>query len=305
MQENRTRRRMRRSAGAVLTAALVLGPPLVLIVSGAGGAGAAAGAGGAGAAARVGTVTTSSPLCSAGASPDEADRLSRAIGTALSSRSGTVGVSFVDLSSGVVCDVRGDRHFVSASVVKTAILATLLFQTEQRHGSLTASERRLATAMITRSDNAAASALWRHIGGASGLRCFLSAAGMTQTVPGSGGTWGLTQITAQDQIKLLRLLATDNSVLIPTARAYELGLMKRVIAGQRWGAPAGAPAGEVVAVKNGWLPLAAGGWRVNTTGVGFGRRSYLLAVLSDGNPSMAYGVRTVSRVATAVNHNAF
>ena len=296
MQENRIRRRVRRSAGAALTAALVLGSALAFIVTGASGAGAAVGAG---------EAVTSGQLCSAGSSWDEADRLSRALGASLSSRRGTVGVSFVDLSSGVACDVRGDRHFASASVVKTAILATLLYQTQHRHGSLTASERSLATAMITRSDNNAASALWRRIGGASGLRRFLSAAGMTQTVPGSGGMWGLTQITARDEIKLLRLLATDNGVLTPASRAYELGLMKKVIAGQRWGAPTGASAGEVVAVKNGWLPLPSGGWRVNTTGVGVGRRSYLMAVLSDGNPSMSYGVSTVNRVATAINHNAF
>jgi len=290
MQETPIRRRVRRTTGAVATAALVLGSALLLMVFGAAGAGAAA---------------TRGPLCSAGSSWGEADRLSRALGTALSSRGGNVGVAFVDLSSGVACDVRGDRHFASASVVKTAILATLLYQKQHRHASLTTSDRALATAMITRSDNNAASALWRRIGGASGLRRFLSAAGMTQTVPGSGGMWGLTQITARDQIKLLRLLATDNSVLTPASRAYELGLMKKVVAGQRWGAPTGALAGEVVAVKNGWLPLSSGGWRVNTTGVGLGRRSYLIAVLSDGNPSMGYGVSTVSRVAKAINHNAF
>jgi len=291
MQDNRIRRRVRRSAGAVLTAVLVLGSTLLIIVSGAGVAGAAV---------RTGAAATSGQLCSAGSSSDEADRLSHALGASLSSRRGTVGVSFVDLSSGVACDVRADRHFDSASVVKTAILATLLFQTQHRHGSLTASERSLATAMITRSDNNAASALWRRIGGASGLRRFLSAAGMTQTVAGSGGMWGLTQITARDETKLLRLLATDNGVLPPASRAYELGLMKKVVAGQRWGAPTGASAGEVVAVKNGWLPLASGGWRVNTTGVGLGRRSYLMAVLSTGNPTEQYGIDTIDQLAAMV-----
>lgn len=94
-------------------------------------------------------------------------------------------------------------------------------------------------------------------------------------------------------------------MLAPASRAYELNLMTRVVAGQRWGAPTGAPHGETVAVKNGWLPLATRGWRVHTTGVGLGSRSYLMAVLSDGNPSMSYGVTTVSRAAQAINHNAF
>lgn len=282
-------RRARRSAGAAATAALVLGSTLALTVFGAAQASAAA---------------TRGPLCSDGSSPAEAARLSHALNAALAAHGRDVGVAFLDLSNGVSCDVRGSQHFTSASVVKTAILATLLFQAQHRHASLSASERTLATAMITRSDNAAASALWRRIGGASGLRRFLNAAGMADTVPGSGGLWGMTQITAQDEIKLLRLLATDNGVLTPASRAYELDLMQRVVSGQRWGAPTGARPGEAVAVKNGWLPLSTGGWRVNTTGVGLGQHSYLMAILSDGNPSMGYGVATVNKVASAINHNA-
>ena len=289
-QETQLRRRVRRASRGAGTAALVLGSTLALTLLGA---------------AQASAAQIRGPLCSAGSSAAEARHLSRALDTALSSRRGTVGVAFLDLTSGVACDVRGGRHFDSASVVKTAILATLLFETQHRHTSLTASGRALATAMITHSDNNAASALWQRIGGASGLRRFLNAAGMTHTIPGAGGMWGLTQITARDQIRLLSLLATDNSVLTAASRKYELGLMDRVIAGQRWGAPAGAPRGETVAVKNGWLPLAPGGWHVNTTGVGLGRRSYVMAILSDGNPSMGFGVTTVSNVARAINHNVF
>ena len=233
----------------------------------------------------------------------EAGRMSDALGEALA-HGGIVSVAFVDLSSGVACDVRGARHFESASVVKTAILATLLYQTQQKHSSLSTHDRALAHAMITRSDNDAASALWQQIGRASGLRVFLAAAGMGQTIPGPGRSWGLTQITAQDEIKLLRLLATQNGLLSTASRTYELGLMKRVVDSQRWGAPTGARAGEVVAVKNGWLPLQDG-WHVNTTGVATGRRTYLLAVLTKGDPSMEYGVETVDTVARAINRNAF
>lgn len=282
-------RRARRSTRAA-AASLVLCSALVLTLFGSAEAHAA---------------TTGGALCSGGSSAAEAGRLSRALSAALASRRGTISVAFLDLSSGVACDVRGTRHFDSASVVKTAILATLLFETQNRHASLSASDRALSKAMITRSDNNAASALWRRIGGAPGMSRFLSAAGMAQTVPRADGTWGLTQITALDQIRLLQLLATDNGVLAPASRAYELDLMTRVVAGQRWGAPTGALSGELVAVKNGWLPRAGRGWCVHTTGVGLGRRSYLMAVLSDGNPSMSYGVTTVSRVAGAINRNAF
>jgi hypothetical protein len=58
-------------------------------------------------------------------------------------------------------------------------------------------------------------------------------------------------------------------------------------------------------VKNGWLPPATGGRRIHTLGVGLGRRDCVMAVLSDENPSMDYGVTTVGRVASAINRNAF
>ena len=68
------------------------------------------------------------------------------------------------------------------------------------------------------------------------------------------GYWGLTQVTAHDEMLLLELLTRPNSVLTAASRAYQLGLMARVISSQRWGTPAGAPGGVTVHVKNGWLP---------------------------------------------------
>src|SRR5258708_29191756 len=65
---------------------------------------------------------------------------------------------------------------------------------------------------------------------------------------------------------LLRLLLSGNAVLDGPSRAYALGLMAQVIASQRWGVPAGAPASVTVHVKNGWLPRAAHGWRLHSIG---------------------------------------
>jgi len=242
-------------------------------------------------------------LCSNGSSPGEARRLSADIGAAASARHGAVSVAFVDPASGVACALRGRDRFDSASVIKATILATLLYQAKARHRWLSARERALATAMITRSDNGAASALWSRVGAGAGVRRFLGAAGMADTVPGSGGYWGLSRITAMDQARLLTLLVLDNGVLDRRSRGYELGLMTRVVARQRWGAPTGAARGEAVAVKNGWLPRSFLGWRINTIGAATGRRTYVMAILSDGNPSMGYGVASVSRIASAINRD--
>ncbi|MEU5880861.1 serine hydrolase [Spirillospora sp. NPDC047279] len=171
---------------------------------------------------------------------------------------------------------------------------------EQRRW-LTSTERTLAGRMMTRSDNAAASALWGAVG-RTRMQRFLRLAGMTQTRLGPGRYWGLTQITARDQIKLLTVLTSRTKVLTDRARRYELSLMNKVIPSQRWGTPAGRPGGVRWHVKNGWLPRHGRYWRVHSIGAFSGRgQDYMIVVLTRGTPSMTYGVRTIERVARAVH----
>ena len=157
--------------------------------------------------------------------------------------------------------------------------------------------------MITRSDNNAASALWAKLGH-SYLQHFLNLAGMKQTVLGPGGYWGLTQVTAHDETLLLRLLLTANTVLTGNSRAYALRLMAQVISSQRWGVPAGAPRSVTVHVKNGWLPRATHGWRINSIG-GFtwSKGWYSIVVLSMDNPTMPYGITTVEAIARVIHRD--
>jgi hypothetical protein len=157
--------------------------------------------------------------------------------------------------------------------------------------------------MITRSDNDAASALWAELGHRY-LQHFLDLAGMTQTSLGLGGYWGLTQITAYDEVLLLRLLLHKNRVLDPAARAYALSLMAQVIPSERWGVPAGAPTSLTVHVKNGWLPRLTHGWRIHSIGCFTGRGGgYSIVVLTQDNPTMAYGITTIEAIAKVINRD--
>ncbi|NJC73459.1 hypothetical protein HC031_27590 [Planosporangium thailandense] len=240
-------------------------------------------------------------VCASSRNPGLAATVSRDIIAALAGRTSTVAVAVADPGTGVTCGLRADRHFDSASVVKVTILAALLRQTQEQHRQLTHQEDQRAIAMITKSDNAAATALWRQLGRAT-VQHFLQLAGMSQTVLGSDGRWGLTQITGLDQLKLLSLLDNANTVLTDTSRGYVLNLMSRVVPGQRWGVPAGAPAGVRIQVKNGWMSRATHGWRINSIGSFAGPgRTYEIVVLTQDNASMAYGVTTVERVARAVH----
>ena len=239
--------------------------------------------------------------CHSKAHPKLAARLAQRIHVALQGRVSTVALRVEDRSKDLGCFLNTTMHFDSASVVKVEILGTLLREAETQHRDLTASEIRLARLMITQSDNNAASALWAHVGRGR-LRYFLDRAAMKQTHLGPGGYWGLTQITAHDERLLLDLIMYPNPVLDGASRNFALNLMAQVIAAQRWGVPAGAPADLTVHVKNGWLPLATHGWRIHSIGCFTGHhRGYLIVALTEDNPTMAYGITTIQRVAEVIH----
>jgi len=285
---------------SALTAAILTLPALLFA------AGPASAAASPAASAAVGPAAASPPVCTSSSHPALAARIGQAIRTARRHRVSVVAVEVDDPGAGLLCRFHGTSHFDSASVVKVTILAALLRKAQAHHRSLTRTERSLAWAMITRSDNAAASALWADTG-RTALRRFLARARMTHTVLGPGGAWGLTRITADDETRLLWLLLKGNQVLTTSSRHYALALMAKVTPSQRWGVPAGAPRRLVVHVKNGWLPLAPYGWRINSIG-GFTASSnehsgqrYSIVVLTQDNPTMDYGVDTVEAIARAVN----
>ncbi|MET7494852.1 serine hydrolase [Streptomyces sp900116325] len=230
-----------------------------------------------------------------------AAKLSKDITAALKGRSSTTAIALYDRTTKTSCTMRSTSKYDSASVVKATVLATLLWDNKKHNRYLTQREVNLATAMITKSDNDATTSLWKQLG-VTKVKAFLKAAGMTHTVPGSGGYWGLTQITAQDELRLLSLLTAKNSVLSDNSRAYELGLMRKVISSQRWGTPAGAPSGVTVQVKNGWLPRATHGWRVHSIGAFTGKgHDYGITVLTQDNKTMNDGINTIQAVARAVH----
>ncbi|MEU9012937.1 serine hydrolase [Streptomyces sp. NPDC048479] len=230
-----------------------------------------------------------------------ADKLSQDITAALKGRKSTTAVLVNDRVSKTSCVLRPDQKFDSASVVKATVLAALLQDVQIQKRGFTQREFTLANDMITKSDNAATSALWKQLG-LTKIKRFLTAAGMTQTVPGADGYWGLTQITARDEQKLLATLTVPNTVLTDASRSYELKLMRNVIASQRWGTPAGAPSTVTVQLKNGWLSRATHGWRVHSIGAFTGNgHDYTITVLTQDNATMNDGVNTIQAVARAIH----
>jgi beta-lactamase class A len=222
--------------------------------------------------------------------------------TYLRDRGTHTAVAAQDLTTGATVLYNQSVGFHTASIVKVDILATLLLQHQHAHTKITGSENSLAVKMITESDNDAANSLWRVVGGSAGVSAANKTFHLTGTRPGPGGDWGSTITTAGDQLRLLKVLATSDSPLSASSRAYELGLMNRVVSWQRWGVPtaAGTHASKVYN-KNGWFPFSADGgqWTINSLGeIVENGHTYLVAVLSNNNSSEESGEDIVGGVAT-------
>jgi beta-lactamase class A len=244
-----------------------------------------------------------SHICTSAKRPKLAARISKGITAALAGRTeSVVGLTAADTAAGLTCGFHRKLHFYAASVIKVTILSALLLKVHGPSG-LTRAQRNLAYLMITQSDNAAATALWNYVG-MTDMQAFLNRAGMGHTI--LSDAWGLTQITAQDELTLLNVLTTKGKVLGKHSRRYVLWLMSKVIPSERWGVSAGAPADVTVHLKNGWLPYPqADDWHINSIGAFTGTNiAYQIVVLTGpaaGGQSESYGIQTVQAVAQVIN----
>lgn len=243
---------------------------------------------------------TAPGICTSADQPALAAELSRRIVRALRGTVATVSIAVDDADEDFSCRYHQWREFHSASVIKVITLGALLYQLQQAHQGISPEQAALATSMITESDNTAQDVLWNEIG-MPALQAFVNAARMNHTVLGTDDFWGLTDVNAHDELRLLRLLITRNRVLDAASRRYALGLMADVISWERWGVSAGAPADMTVHLKNGWLP-DPDLWDINSIG-DFTHHDYdySIAILTRNDPDMAYGVDTVQTVAKLIN----
>ena len=284
---------MRRTAMTTLVAIVILGS------SGIGAVTAAVATPGSATAA-----SAASPICTSAKRPSLAARISRGIKDALADRKDSVvGLAASDPALDLTCQFQQRLHFYAASVIKVTIISALLLKVHGP-GGLTKRQRHLAYLMITQSDDTAATALWNDVG-MTDMQRFLNKAGMRHTK--LNDAWGLTLLTAQDELILLHLLTNPGKVLGNNSRSYVLSLMAKVIPSQRWGVPAGAPSDVTVHVKNGWLPYpGADDWHINSIGAFTGKNiSYQIVILTGppakGGQSESYGIQTVEAAAGVIN----
>ena len=168
-----------------------------------------------------------------------------------------------------------DRVFPSASVLKAMLLVA--YARHARDRPLTASERALLNPMIRRSDNTAASEIFRRVG-VSGLARLAHVAGLSHFKAASP-IWGNSQITARDQT---RLFLHIDALLPARHRAYGMSLLRTVVPSQRWGIGR-------LKLPPGWRLYFKGGW-----GSGTGRVDHQVALLVHGDERLSVAVLTAN-----------
>jgi beta-lactamase class A len=224
----------------------------------------------------------------------------------LSTREGRIGVAIVVPGRGAIYVDNGDAPFALASVAKAPIMMTLVDQANREGRALTEDEQALLSDMITESDNDAASVLWDEVGAGEGVASFLASLGIGDFGVDPAEDWGESTASARTMASLLAMLLQPGT-LDETQYPLMLDLLSHVDPEQQWGITAGladeSGAGLFVGLKNGWYP-EDDGWRVNSAGViipAGGSGGYALAILTDGQPDMEYGVETIEHIAALVN----
>ncbi len=214
----------------------------------------------------------------------------------LDRRSGYTGFAVVD-SEGRMSGQHIHRTFVSASVVKAMLLVSYLDKLAAQHRGLDSGSRALLEPMIHISDNEAATAVWARVGDVR-LRALARRAGMTDF--SISGIWANAQISAADQA---RYFFEMESLIAPQFRHFARHLLSHIAAYESWGIPA-------VARPRGWTVFFKGGWRETGRGqlvhqiarLQRPRTRIAIAVMTDGDPSMGYGIDTIQGVTARLLH---
>jgi Beta-lactamase enzyme family len=183
------------------------------------------------------------------------------------------------------------RTYVSASVVKAMLLVAYLRKLHyEDHRGFCCDDQSVLYPMIHVSDNNAATTIWQRVGDGR-LYDLAHAAGMTDF--SIVGIWANAQISAADQARFFFKL---DKLVPPEFLGYARWLLANIDPSQSWGIPHVA--------RPYWYVMFKGGWR--STGIGQlvhqvarlerSNRTWTMAVLTDGDPSMGYGIGTIEGV---------
>ena len=193
-----------------------------------------------------------------------------------------VGFALVDDTGRVLGSVSPNATNASASITKAMVLIALTQDAQGR--ALTEAERDLAVAMIRRSDNRAANALFARVGAVS-VNAVARRVGMTSFTlvqrkqTADGYVLGYSQVSAVDQA---RLFARIEELAAARHRVFAMAQLENSEGAGRFGI-LDSGINAVIRSKGGWRPESEGGWTVNQAAqVTIDGKTYGFAVVLGG-----------------------
>ncbi len=219
----------------------------------------------------------------------------------LGTRQGVHGIAVVD-TEGRLSGYNLHRDFITGSVVKAMLLVAYLRRLDAMgQHTVDSYSNSILYPMINVSDNNAATQCWSIVGNA-GLYSVAAAAGMTEfsvdTNASWGGEWGAALISPADQAKFF----FEMDSLIPKEFVgYARYLLSTIAGYESWGIPAVArPKGYTVFFKAGWRPSPDIYLVHQIARLEGHHRTFAVAIMTDGDPDMGYGIDTIQGTASAL-----
>lgn len=213
----------------------------------------------------------------------------------LSRRIGRTAFAVVD-SEGRLSGLHVHWRFPTASVVKAMLLTAYLRHLDrigQHH--VDSYSNSFLYPMIHVSDNNAATQCWSIVGD-RGLHSVAAAAAMTDF--SVSGPWRTALLSPADQA---RFFFEMDSLIPREFVGYARFLLSTIEASQSWGVPVIArPLGYQTYFKDGSEPTARGQLVHQIDRLEGHGRKFSIAVMTDGDPRMQYGIDTIQGVASAL-----
>ena len=213
----------------------------------------------------------------------------------LASRAGRTGFAVVD-SEGRLSGVRIHDTWVTASVVKAMLMTEYLRRLDARGQHYVDSySDSLLYPMIHVSDNSAASAVYNTMGD-GGLYALAAAAHMSDF--SVSGSWADAQLSPADQAEFFFHM---EQLLPREFVGYADRLLSTIADYESWGIPAVArPLGYTVYFKGGWRGTSLGQLVHQIGRLDGHNETFSIAIMTDGDPSMGYGIATIEGVTRAL-----
>lgn len=192
--------------------------------------------------------------------------LEQQLSSLVAGKSADVGIAALDLTSGEIVSINGDRSFPMASTMKVAVAAAYLQQVDHGRRSLDdriagQSAQRLIERMLVNSDNPATDILIRNLGGPQAIQDWVRWHGLSnmrvdrtiaQLLRSPRDLWdSRDSATPLAMVELLKRI-DSGKVLKPATRSYLLSTMSRCTTGKNR-MRALLPAGTRVEHKTGTL----------------------------------------------------